>query len=485
LVDKKKLLTLIAPYQKIFLAYSGGLDSSVLLHLLVNLREFNGDLNIVAIHVNHNVNLRSDCWVKCCESVCKQLEVPCIIEALPSNLDYAGKSVEEVLRQRRYEIFSQLLSKDGVLLTAHHADDQAETIFLQLLRGAGARGLAAMAEKASFAQGYLLRPLLSYRRKDLLAYAVAHNLKWVEDNSNFDESFDRNYLRHSILPLIEKRWPGFVKTAGRSGHNLAEASDLMDNLAEQDLVEVAVARDIIDAVKLRSLTVARQKNLLRFWLRTIMLPVPSEVKIREILTNVLHSRYDANPLVAWSGAEIRRFRHLIYGMPPLEPHDNSLVIPFIGNRAQLPGSMGTLVIIRLPSVITRLDRVISPCRHCDERAGASEEAIQAIASDGGKNGSPRPTKNVWPCDDGGWCNDDGMKHLPCNFSVRFRRGGEKVELVKRGGNHSLAKLMQEWAIPPWQRDRVPLVYDGDNKIIAVIGYYDYGTTCIFTKSPSR
>ena len=412
--DKKKVLTLVAPYREIFLAYSGGLDSSVLLHLLVNFRKINGDLNILAVHINHNVNPRSDCWAKHCESVCKQWEVPYIVEALPDHLDYGGKSIEEVLRQWRYKIFSQLLPKGGALLTAHHADDQAETIFLRLLRGAGARGLVAMVEKTFFAQGYLLRPLLFYRRKDLLAYAIAHNLEWVEDDSNFDDSFDRNYLRRNILPLVEKRWPGFVKTVGRSGRHLAETSDLMDTLAERDLVEVAVARDVIDVIKLRGLTVARQKNLLRFWLRTIMLPVPSEVKIREVLTNILHARYDANPLVNWSGAEIRRFRNLIYGISPLEPHDNSLVIPFVENKAQLPGSMGTLVM--------------------------------------------------------SFSNHRKMEDYS-NFSVRFRQGGEKVELIKRGGSHSLAKLMQEWAIPPWLRNRIPLVYDGDDKIISVFGYH--------------
>lgn len=461
----QKTLELLLGYKKLFIAYSGGLDSHVLLHLLTTLYPLK---KLIAIHVNHHTGPDSLKWARHCQKSCNKLQVKFISRSVDPKIKSGDHSPEEHLRKLRYQVFAKILPKAAALLTAHHADDQAETLLLQLFRGAGVKGLAAMAEKIRFASGWLVRPLLNFSRQELLRYARKHQLEWVEDRSNLDLRFDRNLIRHQLLPSIKKRWPQIIHTLNRVSHHLAEADELLGMLANQDLASVMVKgvlqseilttgssapshsqavggqqqwpqsvaprgehwvqkcpkildynspvkenKDCLEIGALKKFTVTRQKNCLRFWLYQNSFILPSKVKLNEVIRTVINSRYDATSLVKWDGVEVRRFRNYLYALPPLLPHDNQLVCSFNPKKKlQLPSGLGEL-------------------------------KLKFSAS---------------------------FKLDPRKIRITFRRGGEKIKLAKRGGSHDLKKLMQEWHIPPWLRDRTPLLYYGD-QIIAVVGYY--------------
>ncbi|MDG4605564.1 MAG: tRNA lysidine(34) synthetase TilS, partial [Candidatus Contendobacter sp.] len=248
---------------RLIVGYSGGMDSHVLLHLLAMQRELWPERTLEAIYVDHGLHPASAVWGGHCARVCRELNVPfrtLRIDARPA----PGESPEAAARQARYAALAAALEPDAALLTAHHRDDQAETLLLQLLRGAGPHGLAAMPEAARLGQGRLLRPLLNVDRAALLAYAHTQQLQWIEDASNADTGFDRNYLRHRILPLLRERWPAANRVLARSARLCAETAGWLDAEADADLARVMTARpDALSVPALRELSELRQRNLLR------------------------------------------------------------------------------------------------------------------------------------------------------------------------------------------------------------------------------
>jgi tRNA(Ile)-lysidine synthase len=416
---QNKILDLFAIHKKIFIAYSGGVDSHVLLHLIAGLCNDKKDIKLSAIHVNHNINPQSLLWQQHCQKICRKLGVTCLVRTIPRELKANDHSIEEILRKMRYEIFAQVLSKDACLLTAHQVDDQAETLLLQLFRGAGPKGLAAMPEKVRFAKGFFARPLLKQKRAEILLYATKYELNWIEDTSNAEIKFDRNFIRHRLLPMIKEKWPSVITTLNRVSRHCSEANELLEILGELDLERRLTDKNIINVMSLKNLSLIRQKNVLRFWLQRLNLSLPSESKLLEVVRTVINSRYDKMPVVRWLGAEIRRFRSDLYAMPPLTPHDNKTILFFSKKILKLPDDLGVLKIEVVPK--TKLD----------------------------------------------------LK----KFKVCFRQGGERIKLPGRKGHSDLKNLMQEWAIPPWLRDRIPLVYY-DNELVAVVGYYSKLNTVI-------
>lgn len=421
---------------QIFVAYSGGLDSCVLLHLLTQIRQYQPYLDLNAIHINHNLSTNAKKWDQHCKKICKDLKVKYIVKQVNANIKIKDQSVEEIARNLRYAAFTKILPKNAVLMTAHHANDQAETLLLQLFRGAGPKGLAAMAPKKEFAQGWLVRPLLHYSRQDLLEYAKEHKLDWIEDESNTDIKFSRNLIRHTLMPIIRQNWPGITKVLNRVAGLCAQTNKLIEELGEQDLAIVAtqssgeaggIQQLLINITKLNQLSLARQNNVLRFWLQKLSLPIPSEVKIKEILRAAVNSRKDANPIIAWPGVQIRKFNGNLYAMPPLAKHDSKIILFFdIKKKVNLPSGLGILS-IKINKGLTK-------------------------------------------------------KYQNKKFSIRFRTGGEKLFIPKRKATHELKKLMQEWQVPPWMRDRIPLVYCED-QIVAIIGYYNvYGLKVFITSN---
>jgi tRNA(Ile)-lysidine synthase len=253
------------------IAFSGGLDSTVLLHFLADLATRETLPPLSAIHIHHGLQAAADAWPEHCQLVCNALGVP--LKVIHVQVATTGASLERAAREARYAAFGQLLAPGEVLLTAQHQDDQAETLLFRLLRGAGVRGLAAMPQQRPLGAGQLLRPLLDVPRKVLEAYAEAHDLSWVEDPSNSDDSFSRNFLRQHILPALSARWPQASANMARSAAHLTEAQTLLDELAMQDLAQADsltahhwIGVPSLALQPLKALSPARQRNALRHWL---------------------------------------------------------------------------------------------------------------------------------------------------------------------------------------------------------------------------
>lgn len=398
--------------KKIFIAFSGGLDSKVLLHALKQIQLVHPEFELTAIHVNHSINAAAKDWEKHCQDLCGNLKIPLISKVVDATIKINDHSPEEIARLLRYQVFADILPQDGVLVTAHQADDQAETLLLQLFRGAGPKGLAAMQSKVPFAKSWLIRPLLSFSRKALEDYANKNKLSWIEDLSNLDTKYNRNFLRHKILPKLREKWPGITTTLNRVATHCAEAEQLLEVLAAQDIALcVGGVKNTLSAMQIRKLDFARQRNLLRYWLHQQKLAIPSTAKLEQILHCVVLSNLSAQPVVTWHGGEVRRYRDDIYAMMPLQPIDHALIIPWdLSQPLILPNSLGIL---------------------------HAEIDVETISN----------------C-----CK---------KFYIRFRKGGENIRL--HGHSHLLKKLFQEWDVLPWQRERLPLIYCAD-ELVAVANY---------------
>jgi tRNA(Ile)-lysidine synthase len=397
------------------IAYSGGVDSHVLLHAMTRHAGAAG-ARLTAVHVDHGLQLQSGDWAVHRRDVCAELGVSFVVLPVDAR-GGPGESPEAAARHARYRALADWLPPDAVLLTAQHRDDQAETLLLQLFRGAGPRGLAAMPGETQLGAGRLVRPLLHLGRTEIVAYARRHRLRWIEDPSNTDTRYDRNLLRRQLLPSIRQRWPGIDRVLARAAMLQADQAELAAALADIDLANCAVAQQPaqLEGEALHKVARARQRNLLRYWIAGNRLPVPSQALIDRILDDVLAARPDAGPVLRWPGAEVRRYRRRLYIMPPLPPAQPGLTLSWNPQRQPaLAMPVGTL------SAVPATGRGL------------------------------RATLNT-------------------ELQVGFRQGGEVVQPAGRGGHHALKKLFQEWQVPEWQRARVPLLFR-DGVLIAVAGY---------------
>jgi len=410
-------LACLGETRQVWVAFSGGLDSHVLLHVLGAERQrLPGALG--AVHVDHGLHPDSGDWARHCTAVCAQLEVPLVTLAGHVRRG-AGESPEAAAREARYRALGRWLPAGAVLLTAHHQDDQAETLVLQLLRGAGPHGLAAMAAAAPFANGWLGRPLLPESRAHLTEYARNHDLVWIDDPSNLDPGFDRNRLRREIFPLLRERWPALGATLARSAGHQAEAAALLDELAAEDAARAQrSAGTTLSVSVLRELPGPRRRNLLRYWLRRRGLRPPSSARLARMEHDLLTERADGQPCVAWAKVQVRRYRDRLYVTERLSPPDP---------RARMHWQPPTP--LSLP------------------RAGGVLEALPA-----------RGQGLAVACLRG------------AAVEIGFRRGGERLRPAGRGGRHALKKLLQERGIPPWERERLPLVFV-DGELAAVAGQW--------------
>ena len=405
--------------RRLIVGYSGGMDSHVLLHQLATQRTRRPAQHLEALYIDHGLQAASARWGEHCATVCRELHVPFrVVRVNAQPLD--GASPEAAARSARYAAFAAELDADTALLTAHHRDDQAETVLLQLLRGAGPHGLAAMPAVARLGAGWLLRPLLETDRAALLAYARLHDLRWIEDASNTQLDFDRNYLRQRIMPLLRERWPATTRTLARSAHWCAETVHWLDAEADADLARMAVIHgDGLPVSALCELDEPRQRNLLRRWLRRLHLPTPDARQVRHIVHDLLTASPDRQPCVRWPGGEVRRYRAALYAMPPLTRHDPAQ------RWVWRPVAEGWLL-LKMPGIGgLRLQATVG--------AGLSAAALTGAT-----------------------------------LTVRFRQGGERFHLAGRGHRQELKKLLQEADIPPWCRDRLPLLYQ-DDELLAVVG----------------
>ncbi len=404
------------PATAYLIAFSGGLDSHALLHAAVQLRQDNPLLKLRAIHVDHGLQLPSVAWAVHCRKVCEQLNVPFACECLKL-VPVSGESVEAVARAARYAAFTHHLHTGEMLLTAHHRNDQAETLLLHLVRGSGVDGLAAMPVVRSFGLGRLGRPLLGVTRRDLQDYAAAYELEYEEDPSNQDVRFDRNYLRQKVMPVLAERWPSVTDTLARAARLQRESRQLLSSFLQAKLVDVQGSKPASLSVScLRAQETVMQKGLLREWLAQNGFERPEERQLVHVISDAINAREDAKPCIRWPGCEIRRYRGDLYAMKPLQKHDASQVL--VWENPLQPLLIATLSTSLLPEIL-----------------GEWQEYLQA--------------------------HSDAV-------TVRFRQGGESVFIPHRGGHHSLKNLLQEAGIPPWERVRLPLVYVGE-RLVSIPG----------------
>lgn len=393
----------------IYVGYSGGLDSHVLLSALVAVADAE---RVTAIHVNHQLSPRSWQWADHCQRVCAALGVNYLrqdVVVCPS------ASRENAAREARYKVYTDQLSAGDMLLLAHHADDQAETVLYRLLRRSGPRGLAGMPVNRPLGAGTLLRPFLCLNRETLYQYAEHNGLDWIEDESNLSRQFDRNYLRHEIVPGLRSRWPDYAQRIAAAATLCEQAEALSEDLARLDLNGLALRTErcgwSIEVPPLIALNDARKANVLRFMVRSRGLAVPGHHVIGEVIGPLLNAKTDRNPLVAWRDGQWRRFRRRLFLLPSRE----------IDNTRGSP--------------LTELTR------------------NRPWMIDGKLNLADGATLSAVPMRGAGlaakWCDD---------LSVTFRRGGEHCRPVGRAGSASLKKLFQEYALEPWLRACVPLVY---------------------------
>ena len=408
------------PVTRYVVAYSGGCDSTVLLHAMSTLV---ADRSVTAIHVNHGWHDNAEHWACHCQANAQAWGLTCQVLTMVAH-GAPGRNREAVARVARYALLQQQLAPGEMLLTAHHREDQAETLLLQMLRGAGANGLAAMPLWAPCGEGaWHGRPMLQMDRAALREYASHYDLNWIEDPSNSNTHFDRNYVRHRLWPTLSERWPSVATTLSRVASLQAENSQLLAEVAAQDLTAVAgEPLHTVSLPKLLSLSRARQRNVLRHWLAQCGLPAPAEVHLTAIERDVVLAREDATPRVTWPGACVQRYRTTLYATPPLQRHDATVRISWdMKMPLHLAHGMGTLQ--------------VSPVH-------------------------------------GG-----GLKTVFCHtapLTVRFRIGGERCRPLGSAHTRELKKLFQEWGVPPWLRSRTPLIFIGE-QLAQVVGY----TVCEF------
>ena len=421
--DSLESLYIPAENSQYVVAYSGGLDSHVLLHCFKQL-----GVAMRAVHVHHGLQADADDWVDHCQQSCDQLGVQLdtlYVDAQPK----AGDSPEEAARNARYQALHQNLNKGDCLVTAQHKDDQAETLLLQLFRTASTAGLSAMPASKTFGQHVHIRPLLSFSRQEIEAYARENSLQWVEDPSNQDTSYDRNFLRKEILPLLQQRWPEVSTQLATVAELQSNNMRVLEDMAAIDLANAITTTQtqsktfvyrVISSLsikRLRQLSSPRLLNLLRYWIILNLDRQPTRNLLQEIEKTLIYSQQDANPEVAFYDFMFRRFQGDIY-----------LLIK--SNARELQDEM-----VWNPASPVSIER--------------SDIRLQVVDSKGG-----------------------GLNRelLDKTFTIRSRKGGEKFHPSGRRHSQSLKKLLQEANIPPWERDGIPLVYLGD-ELIAVAGLW--------------
>lgn len=397
---EQHLLKTLQPWRNcsaLCVAFSGGMDSTVLLHALARLAQQYHLPELRAIYIHHGLQEAAQTWPAHCQSICAQLQIPLVV----LEVDVAASaSVEQAARVARYAAFEQHLAQDEVLLMAQHQDDQAETLLFRLMRGTGVAGLRGIPETRALPRGQVLRPLLAVSHQQLLAYAQQQQLSWIEDPSNATDEFDRNYLRRQVIPALKSRWPAMQQSLQRTAQHMDEAQQLLDELAKEDLLRVGVdpAQQWFDLpclymAGLRELSLLRQKNLLRYWLSPFtLLPDAAHWASWETLRD---AQDDAQPVWQLHDGALLRSQDKLYWLTAFwlqAPPDLALTITEAGCYA-LPAN--------------------------------------------------------------GYLRVEGEVRAP--LQVRYRQGAERFFIAGRG-HRDLKRLLQECGVPTFLRARLPIVF---------------------------
>lgn len=294
---------------RIFIGYSGGVDSHVLLHACSAIYEFKN--HITAVYIHHGLQKEADEWAIHCQKTAENLGVSFFKIHVDANAK-RGESPEEVARNVRYDAFKNVINENDVLLIAQHREDQLETVLLQLFRGSGLKGLAGMPAKMGFAKGHLLRPLLNIGKDEINAYALENKLVWIEDPSNQSTIYDRNFLRQDIIPKLKQRWQSLDKTVARTATHCAEAEVLISNIAQTQFQTVLNVDKSLDMAKLLTYSSVQQRLILREWFAFLNLKMPSQDFLQRILDEVVFARIDRHPILHKKGVTIYRKKNTLF-----------------------------------------------------------------------------------------------------------------------------------------------------------------------------
>jgi len=408
ILDSALLELVHAPHW--YIGLSGGVDSAALLHLLLAWREGRVAVPpLTAIHINHGMQAAADNWQDHCERICSDWGVPVISRTV--EVSYSGNG-EAAARAARYRVFEEFMQPGAVLFLGHHLDDQVETFFLRLMRGAGVDGLAAMPRSRALHEGLLVRPLLDVARNSIEQYALEHGLTYVEDPSNSDTAMDRNFLRAQLLPMLASRWPSYRQTVTRaSGHMATTVGVLQDSLGIVQTVHSVLGDRGLAAQALITPSPAVAALKLRAWLQLNGHQAPDHAAMAEFLRQLREAGRDATPRLVCSAYSLQRYRDAVYLQPQFaseQPLPSLRLAP--GERSEVPG-VGDLCLYPV----------------------AGEGLLLTVQE--------RP-------------------------QISWRTGGERCHPRQRSASTSLKKLLQEWGVPPWWRDRVPLLYL-DGELLAV------------------
>ena len=400
--------------RRLIVAFSGGSDSAALLHAVAN-SCLPKELNIVAAHVNHGLLADSDSWEDFCREQAANLGVEflCHRVAQPPR---AGQNVEAWARDQRYGWFKRIVAPQDFVVTAHHLDDQLETFLLRLLRGAGPHGLSAIKVRQSLSVGYLIRPMLRLTKQEVARYLQQQQIEYVDDPSNTHLEIDRNYLRHTVLPIIRDRWP-------HAANKVGEAAEIQDSLAREIDRK---ANKLIDEISLdggsklayepvKAATTERRFAIIRAWCKHRNLGTPEHRHFREIEKALFVANPKATSCIAWKNAELRYYQNVLY-LREREPEFDATLNYLWDVKSALPLAHGELTV----------------------SATASGGLMESIRS----------------------------KHCSIRY---YRQQGERCHPVGRAHSQSLKKLFQAWRVPPWERSKIPILWV-DGEIAAVIPY---------------
>ena len=408
-------------HKNILIAFSGGLDSTALLSLFAKLRKNQPHLTLRAIHIHHGLSPNANGWVAHCEEICHQFNIPLIVEKVSVNTQ---NGIEAGAREARYQAIAKHIKINEILATAHHLNDQTETFLLALKRGSGLQGLSAM-QKENITFGLpILRPLLSFSRKQLEQYVRVQNLAWIEDESNLDNQYDRNFLRNEILPTIRKRWQHFDQAVQRSAQHCGEQQQLINELLEEDFQKNFSESDrTFNIAYFAQYSQLKQKALLRLWLNYLEIPMPSTVQLTQLIQDVIFSKQDANPQFVIADKVIRRYQNKLFITNKFADLSHIILQLTLDQKLALPDGLGEILAQQ------KNNKIYIKWQQYEIDLPFTEQPIE----------------------------------------IRFSYSG-KVKLHSKAMNQDIKKIWQQLNVPPWQRKRIPLIFYG-NQLKSAVGFF--------------
>ncbi|MDO4430969.1 MAG: tRNA lysidine(34) synthetase TilS [Lonepinella koalarum] len=407
------------------IAFSGGLDSTALLYLFAKQQKIQPHLTLRAIHIHHGLSPNADSWATHCQQICHRLGIPLIIEKVKIN---PQNGIEQGAREARYQAIQKYRQTEEIVATAHHLQDQTETFFLALKRGSGIQGLSAMQSESTVYNLPILRPLLEFSRAELFAYATQHQLCWIEDESNNDNRFERNFLRHEILPQLRQRWEFWDQAVARSAQHCFEQQQLINELLqplfEQKYNKLDRTFSLTDFATYNE---NKQNALLRMWLTELQQTMPSQVQLQEIRNKVIFAKIDSNPQFQLNNKIIRRYQQRLYLTEKFADVKNFYQEIQLGKTLDLPDNLGTFELSKTVNFLT---------------------ALWTIGKQTYQTDLPLTTQKI---------------HIKFGYS-------NPVRLLGDTHHRDIKKVWQNLAVPPWQRSRIPLIFYGE-KLKSAVGFF--------------